>query len=279
VSVLFRMARSPTGGIGLFLVTLLVAVTIFGNALAPQSPTAINVHHRLEPPDAAHWLGTDQLGRDTYTRVILGTRTTIGVALGSITLAMLGALTLGLIAGYGPTWLDSLLILLFDSASALPMIMLALAAAALIGPGITTVIIVIVLYCTPSYARMVRSQTLSIKQRDFVLAARAMNISTPAILARHLLPHVAGPLLIVACMDIATVIGLDAGLNFLGLGADLRTPNWGRILNDGLALIRVTPVPVIAAGVPLVLATLGFTFFGESLSEALDPKLRARLAP
>jgi peptide/nickel transport system permease protein len=133
--------------------------------------------------------------------------------------------------------------------------------------------LVIVAYSVPSYARLVRSQVLSLKQRDFVIAARAMNVPVAAILVCHLLPNVAGALLIVACMDVATVIGLDTGLSFLGLSADTRVPDWGMILADGFAAIRATPMLVIAGAVPLVLATLGFTFFGEALNDALDPKL------
>jgi peptide/nickel transport system permease protein len=271
--LLASMARSPTGRLGLALVLLLTIVALAAPLLAPYSPTAIDVRHRLASPELTHWLGTDQLGRDVFSRVLVGTRATLVTAIGAILVSMAVAAMLGLCAGYGPRWLDAILILLLDSLGALPMIMLALTLAVLLGPGAMTVILVIVAYSVPSYARLVRSQVLSLKQRDFVLAARAMNVSVAAILVRHLLPNVVGALLIVACMDVATVIGLDTGLSFLGLSADTRVPDWGMILADGFAAIRATPMLVIAGAVPLVLATLGFTFFGEALNDALDPKL------
>jgi len=269
------MWRSPTGRVGVILVTLLVFAALAAPLLAPYSPTAIDVRHRLAPPELSHWLGTDQLGRDVFSRVLVGTRATLATALVAILASAAVAAMLGLVAGYGPRWIDALLILLLDSLGALPMIMLALTLAALLGPGIGTVLIVVVAYSVPSYARLVRAQVLGLKQQDFVLAARAMNVPLAAILVRHLLPNVMGALLIVASMDVATVIALDTGLSFLGLGADTRVPDWGMILSDGFAAIRATPTLVIAGAVPLVLATLGFTFFGESLNDALDPKTRA----
>jgi peptide/nickel transport system permease protein len=274
-----RIAGSPTGAIGLVLVAILLALALAGPWIAPHSPTAIDVRHRLEGPEPNHLLGTDQLGRDIFSRVVVGTRATIGTALAAICLSLAGATVIGLVAGYGPRWLDGTLILLLDSVSALPMIMLALVAAVLLGPSAGTIVLVIVIYCLPSYARLVRSQTLSLKGRDFILAARALDVPVARILFRHLLPNVVGPLLIIACMDVSTVIGLDAGLSFLGLSADIRVPNWGTILNDGFASIRSSPMMVIGGGVPIVLATLGFTFFGEALHEAVDPRLARGTPP
>ncbi|HEX4505778.1 MAG TPA: ABC transporter permease [Alphaproteobacteria bacterium] len=270
-----RIWASPTGRVGLVLATLLVGVAVAAPLLAPYAPTAIDVRHRLAPPEAAHWLGTDQLGRDVLSRVLVGTRATLVTALVAILASAVAAAPIGLVAGYGPRWADALLILLLDSLGSLPMIMLALTLAALLGPGIGTVLLVVVAYSVPSYARLVRAQVLGLRQQDFVLAARAANVPVAAILMRHLLPNVMGALLIVASMDVATVIALDTGLSFLGLGADTRVPDWGMILSDGFAAIRATPMLVIAAAVPLVLATLGFTFLGEALNDALDPKAAA----
>ncbi|QRM56826.1 ABC transporter permease [Sinorhizobium sp. BG8] len=264
---------TPLGGIGCTLVALIVLTALFAPWLTPYNPTAISVKERLADPSFAHLLGTDQLGRDLLSRIIMGTRTAMTVALTALSIALVAALPLGLIAGYGPRWLDALLILVFDSLSSLPMIMLGLAIVVLIGPGVSTVILVIVLYSVPSYARLVRTQTLSLKSREFIKAEQAMNASTPRILFRHLLPNVVGPLLILACLDISTVITLEAGLSFLGLGVKPQIPSWGNILSDGFAVIRNTPLPVIAGGAPLILATIGFTFFGEALRDALDPKL------
>ncbi|MBL0371802.1 ABC transporter permease [Rhizobium sp. KVB221] len=268
-----HILSTPLGAIGFLLVTLIILTALFAPYLAPYNPTAINVKERLADPSFSHLLGTDQLGRDLLSRIIVGTRTAMTVALSALATALAIALPLGLIAGYGPRWLDALLILVFDSISSLPMIMLGLAIVVLLGPGVSTVILVIVLYSVPSYARLVRTQTLSLKTRDFIKAEQVMNAGTPRILFRHLLPNVVGPLLILACLDISTVITLEAGLSFLGLGVKPQIPSWGNILSDGFAVIRNSALPVIAGGAPLILATIGFTFFGEALRDALDPKL------
>lgn len=265
---------SPLGAIGTVIVAVILVVTLLAPQLAPYSPIAISVKDRLADPSLAHWLGTDQLGRDLLSRVLVGTRTAMTVAFSALAISLAAAIPLGLIAGYGPRWLDSIMILVFDSFSSLPMIMLGLAVVVLLGPGIGTVILVIVLYSVPSYARLVRSQTLGLKERDFIKAEQAMDAGLWRILFVHLLPNVVGPLLILACLDISTVITLEAGLSFLGLGVKPQVPSWGNILSDGFAVIRNSPVPVIAGGVPLILATVGFTFFGEALRDALDPKLR-----
>jgi peptide/nickel transport system permease protein len=276
----FRLARTlrqilstPLGAIGVVLVVAIVLVAILAPWIVPYSPTAISVADRLAGPSAAHWLGTDQLGRDLLTRVVLGTRTAMTVALVSLTAALAAAIPLGLIAGYGPRWLDAVLVLIFDSLSSLPMIMFGLAIVVLLGPGVSTVILIIVAYSVPSYARLVRAQALSLKGRDFIRAEQVMNASTARILFVHLLPNVVGPLLILACLDMSTVITLEAGLSFLGLGVKPQIPSWGNILSDGFAVIRNTPLPVIVGSAPIILATIGFTFFGEALRDALDPKL------
>ncbi len=271
--------HTPLGGIGITLVVLILVVAVFAQWIAPYNPTAISVKERLAGPSFTHLLGTDQLGRDLFSRVIVGTQTAMMVAISALSIALVAALPLGLIAGYGPRWLDAALILVFDSLSSLPMIMLGLAIVILLGPGIPTVILVIVLYSVPSYARLVRTQTLSLKSRDFIKAEQAMNASTPRILFNHLLPNVIGPLLILACLDISTVITLEAGLSFLGLGVKPQVPSWGNILSDGFSVIRSTALPVIAGGAPLILATIGFTFFGEALRDALDPKLARERKP
>jgi peptide/nickel transport system permease protein len=279
LNVAFAVMSTPIGFIGTVLVAVIVLTAILAPQLAPYPATAINVKERLADPSLSHWLGTDQLGRDLFSRVIIGTRTAMSVALTALAIALAAALPLGLIAGYGPRWLDAVMILIFDSLSSLPMIMFALAMVVLLGAGLGTVILVIVIYCVPSYARLIRTQTLSLKSRDFIKAEQAMNASLPRILFIHLLPNVIGPLLILACLDLSTIITLEAGLSFLGLGVKPQIPSWGNILSDGFSVIRNTPVPVIAGGLPLILATIGFTFFGEALRDALDPKLSGKRTP
>ena len=267
------LLADPMGAMGLVLVSLFVVMAVAAPILAPYDPLALNVRAKLQGISFAHWLGTDQLGRDTLSRLIFGARTALSIALTATGLAGAIGLLLGLIAGYGPRWLDAGLVLVLDSVNALPMMMLALAIITVIGPGTFTLILVVVLVSIPSYARLIRAQTLSLRRAEFILAERAIGASTFRILLRHLLPNVLGPLVIVLSMDIPVVIMLEAGLSYLNLGVKPPTPSWGNVLYDGYTSLRTTPILVLAAGAPLVLATLGFTFLGEGLRDALDPRL------
>ena len=188
----------------------------------------------------------------------------------------LAGLILGMIAGFGPRWLDAILVLVFDSLSSLPMIMFALAVITVVGPGTGTLILVVVLVSVPAYARLIRAQTLALVGADFIVAERAMGASGTRILLRHMLPNVVGPLVILLSMDIPVVIMLEAGLSYLNLGVRPPTPSWGNILYDGYTSLRSAPYMVLVAGLPLVLSTLGFTFLGEGLRDALDPRLKGR---
>jgi peptide/nickel transport system permease protein len=273
---LARLLRDPMGLLGLILVAAFVAMALFAPWLAPHDPLKIDVANKLKPPSLAHWAGTDQLGRDTLSRLIWGARTALAIALTATGIAGVIGLTLGLIAGYGPRWLDGILVLIFDSLSSLPMIMFALAVITVVGPGTATLILVIVLVSIPGYARLIRTQTLGLKSADFILAERSMGASPLRILLWHLLPNVVGPLVILVSMDIPVVIMLEAGLSYLNLGVKPPVPSWGNILYDGYTSLRQSPVMVIAAGIPLILATIGFTFLGEGLRDALDPRLQVR---
>ena len=272
-----RISSDPLGLLGLCLVTLMVVSALGASIFAPYDPIQLNIMERLQGPSAKHLLGTDQLGRDLFSRVLFGGQVALKVAFLSIGAALIVGIVLGLIAGYGPAWLDNSIMLLFDTIRSVPTIMLALVTVAFVGASLTTLIFVIAASSIPSYGRIVRTQTLTIKSKDFVKAEMLMGASLPRILSIHLLPNILGPLLILASMDIPSIIALEAGLSFLGMGVKPPTPSWGSILNDGFALIRNTPWPIIAGSIPLVLATLGFTFLGESLRDLLDPKLRKSL--
>lgn len=270
------LMAEPLGVMGGAIVLTFVVMALFAPWLAPYEPLKIDVMHKFSSPSLAHWAGTDQLGRDLLSRIIYGARTALGVAITATGVAGLAGILLGLVAGYGPRWLDSLLILCFDSVTSLPMIMFALAVITVLGPSTTTLILVIILVSIPGYARFIRAQTLSLVRSDFIMAEQAMNASTARIILLHLLPNVAGQLLVVLSMDIPVVIMLEAGLSYLSLGVKPPTPSWGNILYDGYVSLRQSPGMVIIAGIPLILATLGFTFLGEALRDALDPRLQMR---
>lgn len=273
VRVLGRLIRDPMGFVGLTIVVTFFIVALSATALAPYDPIKIDVVNKLQSPSLAHWLGTDQLGRDTLSRLIHGAQIAFFVAAISIVSAVIIGCMLGSAAGYGPKWLDSAIMLLFDTIRSYPVVMFALAVVAIFQPSLTTIIAIIVATACPTYGRLIRTQTLVLRNADYVLSARAMGISMPKILVRHILPNAIGPILIVASMDVPFVIATEAGLSFLGLGVRPPTPSWGSMLNDGFSYIRNTPWIVLSAGAPLVLVTIGFTFLGEQLRDILDPKL------
>lgn len=279
LEILKRVTRDPFGLLGLVLVIIVLGAAIFADVVAPYDPAKIDIINKLQGPSAAHWLGTDQLGRDTLSRIIYGARVAMGIAVFSIGIGAFIGLILGILAGYGPRWLDALLIFFFDSLNAIPLILFALTVIVILGPGTSTLIFVIAVISIPVYGRLVRAQTLSLRRSEFILAEQAMGASLPRIVGIHLLPNVLGPLVILVSMDIPSVVALEAALSYLGLGVKPPTPSWGTILNDGYTSLRSNPALVIAAGIPLVIATLGFTFLGEALRDALDPKLKTRRTP
>jgi peptide/nickel transport system permease protein len=261
------------GALGLVLV-LVVVLAALGADLAPYSPSKLAPADRFAVPSLSHLLGGDHLGRDLFTRVLHGARIALWVALVSTGISLVGGLVLGMAAGYGPRWLDSALLLLFDALRSFPTVMLALALVTLTGPSLGAVIAVVVTATLPGYARVVRAQTMTLKTTEFVLAAQALGASPPRIMLLDIVPNLIGPLFILVSMDIPVVITIEAGMSFLGLGVRPPTPSWGTILNDGYAFIRESPWPAIAGGLPIVIATLGFTFLGENLRDRFDPRLR-----
>jgi len=275
-SALRRVLAEPLGVFGVALVAAMLGGALFADLLAGAEPNRIAPRDRFMSPSFAHLLGTDQLGRDLFARALHGGRIALSVALFATALSLSIGVALGLIAGYGPRWLDNLMLLLFDALKSFPTVMLALALVTLFGPSLLAVVVVVVLVNTPGYARIIRTQTLALKSAEFVAAAQSMGAGTWRILTRHILPNVIGPLLILASMDIPVVIAIEAGMSFLGLGVRPPTPSWGAILNDGFNAIRDTPWIAVAGGLPIILTTLGFTFLGETLRDVFDPRLQTR---
>jgi len=273
---LMRLLREPLGVLGITLVLMMLFGALFADVLTWHEPNRLSPRDRFQGPSFNHLLGTDQLGRDLFSRVLHGARIALSIALLATFASLVIGVALGLLAGYGPRWLDNLLILLFDSIKSFPTVMLALAFVTLFGPSLTAVVIVVIMVSVPGYARIVRTQTLSLKSADFVAAAQSMGATSTRVLAKHIMPNTIGPLLILASMDIPVVIAIEAGMSFLGLGVRPPTPSWGAILNDGFTAIRDTPWIAVAGGLPIVLTTLGFTFLGETLRDIFDPRLQQR---
>jgi peptide/nickel transport system permease protein len=269
-----RLLADPLAVMALIIIAGLVTLAVFADAVAPHDYTAMNIADRFAPPSADYWLGTDNLGRDTFSRLLQGGRIALTVGLSAVLIAGAIGLMLGMVAGFGPRWLDNALLFVFDTLRAYPTIILALALAALMPRGLTTVIVVVVLTSFSEYGRVVRTQTLSLKHAEFILAERAMGASFGRIVFHHILPNVLGPFFILAAMNLPVVITIEAGMSFLGVGVPPGTPSWGTTLKDGFDHIRQTPWLIVAGGLPLILVTLGFTFLGEALRDQLDPKLR-----
>jgi peptide/nickel transport system permease protein len=205
---------------------------------------------------------------------LVGTKVASYLAVTAVSISLTIGIFLGMIAAFTSRWVDWSMLLIFDTVRSFPILMFALAVIALFGPSVNTIIGIVVISTFPSYARLVRTQVLSLRNAEYIEAQRAMGASLPRILMRHIFPNVIGPVMIVASMDIPLVIGVEAGLSFLGLGVRPPTPSWGTILNDGFSFIRNTPWIVVSAGLPLILTTVAFTTLGERLRDILDPKLR-----
>ena len=273
-NVIRKLCSTPLGLISVIVVTAFFVVGITGDWIAPYDPIKLDIQAKLQGPTAAHWLGTDQVGRDVFSRLLVGTKVASYLAVTAVSISLTIGIFLGMIAAFTSRWVDWSMLLIFDTVRSFPTLMFALAVIALFGPSVNTIIGIVVISTFPSYARLVRTQVLSLRNTEYIEAQRAMGASLPRILMRHIFPNVIGPVMIVASMDIPLVIGVEAGLSFLGLGVRPPTPSWGTILNDGFSFIRNTPWIVVSAGLPLILTTVAFTTLGEKLRDILDPKLR-----
>jgi len=261
------------GMIGLILVISFFASALLAPWIAPYDPNALDIPARLSGPTLDHLAGTDQLGRDTFSRILYGGRVALKIAALGVSIALLVGVVLGMLAGFGPRWLDSLLLILFDTVRSFPTIVLALATVALTGPSLGMVLAIVIITSIPQYARVARTATLTLRNTEFILAERSLGAGTVRMLWHHIMPNVIGPLLILAAMEVPVVVTVEAGLSFLGLGVLPPTASWGTILNEGYLVIRDTPWMVIAGGIPLILTTLGFTFLGEALRDIFDPRM------
>ena len=273
VPVLGDVLRRPLGALGFAIVAGFLLVVILAPLLAPYGYAEQDIPSMLQGPSRAHVLGTDHLGRDLLSRLIYGSRIALGTAVPSVAVALVGGTILGLLSGYVGGIVDDAVVVLLDSIKAFPAVVLALAILALLGPSLVNEIIVIGLAWIPGYARVARAQVFSAKQNPYVEAERSLGASTPRILLRHILPNILAPLLLLAAMDLPVVITFEAGLSFLGLGVRPPTPSWGIILSEGFNFIRQSPWPITWAGLTLIVTTLGFTLFGETLRDVLDPRL------
>jgi peptide/nickel transport system permease protein len=269
-----RIWGSVTGRLGLVLVVLVVMAALLAPLIAPHDPNQIAVMNRFSGPTLQNPLGTDQLGRDIFSRLLFGTRIALGVSILSILIAFVAGLLLGIAAAYLPPRLERVILIIFDIISSFPSLVLALAVVALLGPGLWKIILIVSVTLVPHFGRVARAQTLALKNSPFLEAERVLGAGPARLVLVHIIPNVSGPLVVLASMDIPVVIAIEAGLSFLGVGVPPPSPSWGTLLNDGYAYLDQSIWMAVFAGLALTIATLGFTLFGEALRDAVDPKLR-----
>jgi peptide/nickel transport system permease protein len=262
--------RRPLTIVGLAIAGAWLLLIVFGDLIAPADPLAQDAP-RFEPPNAAHWFGTDGLGRDVLSRVILGARVTIPLALLLVIIAMTIGAVLGSIAGYFAGLLDGTIMRISDLVFAFPPIILAMAVVAALGPGLRNAVLAVVVVAWPSYARVVRSLVITFRGREFVSASRLLGSSNRRALAVEIMPNVYGPVLVLATLELGNAILLLAGLSFLGLGAKPPSPEWGAMVAEGARTFDRWWIAMFP-GLAILTVVIAFNFLGDSLRDALDPR-------
>lgn len=264
------MLRNPMTAIGMGLLAILTFLTLVGPYLVPHDPLTANMAERLQPPSWEYPLGTDHFGRCMFSRLVAGAQTTLGITALAIVSVMLIGVPLGLAAGYAGGRIDAVVMRLVDGAQALPEFLLAIAITGFLGPGLTNLMISIVLVKWMGYARVVRSIVLSEREKEYVLAARAAGSGAWTILWRHLLPQVFSPVIVLAALDTGKIILTISALSYLGLGAQPPTPEWGAMLNDGRPYFQTVPDLMIYPGLAIMLVVISCNLIGEGLRDILD---------
>lgn len=276
-----RLVRNPAAIAGFVLVALFVITAAFAPLIAPYDPREQHLDLLrggcCPGPSADHWLGVDQLGRDEFSRVVYGARFSLLIGVVSVSVGVTFGLLLGAISGFIGGKTDTVIMRLTDIMLSIPGLLMAIGIAAMLGPGLLSIMIAIGVVNIPIFARLLRGSVLGQKNNDFVLAARAIGVPRRTILLSHILPNAISPVIVAATLALATAIIDAAGLGFLGLGPqDPSTPEWGTMLTDTVRYLQTAPHLAIIPGVAIVISVLGFNLIGDGLREALDPKLRGR---
>jgi peptide/nickel transport system permease protein len=261
--------------VGAALVALEVLLALLAPRLAPYPPNALDFASVLQPPSAAHWLGTDDLGRDILSRLLFGARISLGVGVVAVLLAIAVGVPLGLVVGYVGSRLDEVVMRVVDSLMSLPPLVLALTITAVLGAGIQNAMVAIAIVSTPTYTRLMRGQVLSVRENDYIRAIVACGAATPRILFRHVLPNSVQPIIVQGTLGVGFAIITESSLSFIGLGAQPPTATWGSMVQVGFQHLETSPWFVLAPALVIFIAVLGFNVLGDGLRDALDPTLRA----
>lgn len=270
----YRFKKNKGGVLGLILLLFLILMALFAPYLAPQDYTEQSLFHSLTPPGDEYILGSDEYGRDILSRIIYGSRISLQVGVIATMISMVIGVTLGLLAGYYGGLLDSILQAMVDISWAFPTILLALVFVAIFSPSLVNVMVAVGLVYWAGYARLVRGEVLSLKEREFIEAIKALGAGDLKILIFHILPNSFAPIIVMGTLGMARAILIEASLSFLGLGAQPPTPSWGAMLSDGRMYLLTAPWVTLFPGVAIMLTVLGFNLLGDGLRDALDPRLK-----
>jgi len=277
-AVRHRIRRQPLAAVGVLLLAVFVAGGLAAPWIAPYNPASIDLLHRLQGPSFAHPAGTDELGRDIFSRLLWGARLSLAISVSVVSVSLALGLTIGGLAGYLGGWIDTALTTFaMNTFLALPGILLAIAFAAFLGPGFTNLVLALAIGGWAGYARLVRAQVMSVRDREYIDAARALGAGGMRIFFRHILPNILQPILVQAAIGMAGVILAEATLSFLGLGIPAPAPSWGGMLNDARLHLFDSPHLVLFPAIAVAGAVLGFNFLGDALRDQLDPRTRLEM--
>lgn len=269
--------KSKAALVGTAIVVFFILLAVFGPLIAPEGINEQKLQDsslRLAPPSSEYWFGTDDFGRDIFSRVVYGARISLAVGFLSVILSAVVGSFLGIISGYYGRWIDTIISRIFDIMLAFPSILLAIAIVSILGPSLQNALIAIAIINIPNFGRLIRSKVLSVKEEEYIVAAKAIGMKDSRILWKHILPNSLSPVIVQGTLAIATAIIEAAALSFLGLGAEAPQPEWGKMLSDARVHLMTAPWTMIFPGLAIMLTVLGFNLMGDGLRDALDPKMK-----
>lgn len=272
--VLLHLSSNRAAVLALGLLVIVGGAAAAAPLLTPYSPIAQDLSARLEGPSWQHWFGTDRAGRDELSRILFGGRVTLTVGLISVVIGSIAGIALGLTAGYCGTWIDAIIMRSMEVVLAFPGVLLAIIIVAVLGPDLFNVLIALSVFIVPTVSRIARASAQTLREQDFVVAAHALGASDARIIAQHILPNSASPLIVVTTLRVAGVILAEASLSFIGLGAQPPTPEWGAMISDGRFNLQEAPHLMVFPGIAILVTVLCLNFIGDALRDVLDPQMR-----
>ena len=277
VSSVRLLLGNPVTVVSAAILVVVLFVAVAANWIAPYGINDVDVPSALQPPSGSHWFGTDELGRDVFSRVLVAIQASMRVAVVSVAFAVVVGVTIGVVSGYRGGWVDTVFMRVVDVLFAFPVLLLALAVVAILGPGVTTTILAIGIVYTPIFARVARASTMSVRVEPFVSVSRSMGTGHLYILGRHILPNIAGPLIVQTSLSLAFAILSEAALSFLGLGIQPPQPSLGRMIFDSQGFVTLAWWMAVFPGAAIFVAVLAFNLLGDGLRDVLDPKQRTMI--